>query len=626
MPQGFDTTPSADLWTPLRPSTRGEGGGTNYSMIARLRPSYSKSQANAELETLGAGFIAANHFKMASMRWHLITVQRATGDSDRGPVLLLWAAVGLVLLIGCVNIAGLMLARGGARQHEIATRMALGSGRGGILAQLLSESLLLAIMGGVGGFALGSLAMDALKPVVTATLRPTQPITMDMRVMIVTALTALLTGLIFGFYPALASSRGDLLGALGSSSRTASARHNAWARRGLVVCEVALGMVLLVSAGLVLRPLMYLNGLNPGFDPRNVLTASLSLRDARYTTDGEVHRLFDTSLTKLRETPGVEAAGIGLTLPYERPLNDGVRVMDGPHLMTEVQGTDLLYVTPGYFETLRFTMQRGRKFEDQDRAEAPLVAIVNEAFVRQFLKEDAPLGRHLNLAGPMHEIVGVVADVQQQSGLGGFGPVAPSPTVYVPAAQLSGKDFVAMHNYYSPHWVVRAAGPQTEIAQAMRASVASVERQLPFAEFRSMEDVRSGAFARQRLQAVLLGSLAALALVLAAVGIYGLVAHSVMERTREFGIRLALGAPRWQTIGQAARSGILLTLIGAGIGYFLAQGAGRLLASVLWGVHANDWSAFAGVTAILVTVAALASLLPSLRIARLDPATTLREE
>jgi ABC-type antimicrobial peptide transport system permease subunit len=183
-----------------------------------------------------------------------------------------------------------------------------------------------------------------------------------------------------------------------------------------------------------------------------------------------------------------------------------------------------------------------------------------------------------------------------------------------------------MHNYYSPHWVVRAAGPQTEIAQAMRASVASVDRQLPFAEFRSMEDVRSGAFARQRLQAVLLGSLAALALVLAAVGIYGLVAHSVMERTREFGIRLALGAPRWQTIGQAARSGILLTLIGAGIGYFLAQGAGRLLASVLWGVHANDWSAFAGVTAILVTVAALASLLPSLRIARLDPATTLREE
>ena len=626
MPQGFDTTPTAELWTPLRPSTRGEGGGTNYSMIARLRPDHSMEQANAELETLGAGFIAENHFKLASMRWHLITIQRANGDNDRRPVLLLWTAVGLVLLIGCVNIAGLMLARGGARHHEIATRMALGSGRGGILQQLLSESLLLASVGGIAGFALGSLAIEALKPVVTATLRPTQPITLDARVMIVTALIALLTGLIFGFYPALASSRGDLLNALGSSSRTSSAHRNAWARRGLVVCEVALGMVLLVSAGLILRPLLYLNGLNPGFEARNVLTASLSLRDARYTSEGAVYRLFNSSLTKLRETPGVEEAGIGLTLPYERPLNNGVRVMDGPDLTTEMKGTDLLYVTPGYFETLRFTMRRGRKFEDQDRAEAPRVAIVNESFVRQFLKDDSPLSRHLSLGGPVYEIVGVVTDVQQQSGLGGFDPVAPSPTVYVPAAQLSGKDFVAMHNYYSPHWVVRAAGSQTEIAQSMRAAVASVDRQLPFAEFRSMDEVRSGAFSRQRLHAVLLGSLAALALVLAAVGIYGLVAHSVMERTREFGIRLALGASRWQTIGQAARPGVLLTLIGAGIGFFLAQGAGRLLASVLWGVQPDDRTAFLSVTALLLIVAALASLIPSLRIARLDPATTLREE
>jgi predicted permease len=626
MPQGFDTTPSAELWTPLRPSTRGEGGGVNYSMIARLRPGFSAAQADAELETLGAQFIAANHFKIASMRWHLITVQRANGDSDRGPVLLLWAAVGLVLLIGCVNIAGLMLARGGARQHEIATRMALGSGRGGILAQLLSESLVLAIIGGIAGLVLGSVAIDALKPVVMATLPPAQPITLDTRVVIVTVFTALLTALIFGFYPALASSRGDLLNALGSSSRTASAYRNAWARRGLVVCEVALGMVLLVSAGLVLRPLIYLNGLNPGFDGRHVLTASLSLKDARYTADGTVNRLFDTSLAGIRRTPGVEAAGIGLTLPYERALNDGARIVDGPNAMTEPQITDLLYVTQGYFEALRFTMRRGRMFEEHDTVGAPLVAIVNEAYVRHYFKNDDPLGRHLSMTGALHEIVGVVADVQQQSGWGNFGPIASTPTVYVPAAQLSGRDLQAMDNYYSPHWVVRAAGPQAEIAQAMRAAVASVDRQLPFAEFRSMDEVRSGAFSRQLLQAVLLGSLAALALVLAAVGIYGLVAHSVMERTREFGIRLALGAPRWQAIGQAARPGILLTLIGAAVGFFLAQGAGRLLASVLWGVQPDDRTAFVSVTALLVIVAALASLVPSLRIARLDPATTLREE
>jgi predicted permease len=459
-----------------------------------------------------------------------------------------------------------------------------------------------------------------------ATLPPAQPITLDTRVVIVTVFTALLTALIFGFYPALASSRGDLLNALGSSSRTASAYRNAWARRGLVVCEVALGMVLLVSAGLVLRPLIYLNGLNPGFDGRHVLTASLSLKDARYTADGTVNRLFDTSLAGIRRTPGVEAAGIGLTLPYERALNDGARIVDGPNAMTEPQITDLLYVTQGYFEALRFTMRRGRMFEEHDTVGAPLVAIVNEAYVRHYFKNDDPLGRHLSMTGALHEIVGVVADVQQQSGWGNFGPIASTPTVYVPAAQLSGRDLQAMDNYYSPHWVVRAAGPQAEIAQAMRAAVASVDRQLPFAEFRSMDEVRSGAFSRQLLQAVLLGSLAALALVLAAVGIYGLVAHSVMERTREFGIRLALGAPRWQAIGQAARPGILLTLIGAAVGFFLAQGAGRLLASVLWGVQPDDRTAFVSVTALLVIVAALASLVPSLRIARLDPATTLREE
>ncbi len=626
MPPDFDTVPSAELWTPLRPSTRGEGGGTNYSLIARLRPGYSRAQANAELETLGAEFIAANHLKMASMRWHLITVQRANGEEDRGPVLLLWAAVGLVLLIGCVNIAGLMLARGGARRHEIATRMALGSGRGAILAQLLSESLLLAIVGGIGGLALGAAAVQALKPVVTATLRPTQPITMDTRVLAVTAVSALLTGLIFGLYPALASSREDLRTALGSSGRTASAHRNAWVRHGLVVCEVALGMVLLVSAGLVLHPLIYLNALSPGFDGRNVLTASLSLRDARYNTDTAVHRLFDASLARIRETPGVETAGIGLTLPYERALNDGARVMDGPNAMTDAQITDLLYVTPGYFEALRFTMRRGRRFAEQDRGGAPLVAIVNEAYVRRYLKDDAPLGRHLNLGGPIHEIVGVVADVQQQSSWGDFGPVAPTPTVYVPAAQISGRDFQAMHGFYSPHWVVRAAGSRAPIAQAMRAAVAAVDQQLPFAEFRGMDDVRSGAFARQRLQAVLLGSLAMLALLLAAVGIYGLIAHSVMERTREFGIRLALGAQRWQAIGEAARPGVVLTLIGAAIGYFLAQGAGRLLESVIWGIPAGDPRTFAGAAASLLTVAAFASLIPSLRIARLDPAKTLREE
>lgn len=627
MPPGFNTIPPADLWTPVRPSLRGEGSGSNYGVMARLRPGISLERANAELAALGGGYADAYKLRPRSVSFHLITIQAALSAGNRDSVLLLWGASGIVLLIGCVNIAGLLLARGKARQHEIATRLALGGSRGRILGQLLCETLLLAGAGGTLGLLLDYAAVEALRPIVVATLQPAQAIALDGRVLAATLFTTLLTGFVFGLYPGLVNSRGDLRAALGNSSRTASAHRGVWARGGLVAAEVALGIVLVASARLMVEPLRALTGLSRGYDGHNVMTGSVALRDARYASDQAVNRLFDSTLQAIRNTPGIEAAGIGLSLPYERALNTGIRLTDGPAAMAEARISDIVYVTPGYFEALRMKVKSGRLFDQRDRAGAPPVALVNEAYVRFYMQADVAVGRHLDLGGPVHEIVGVAGDVQHWRVWGsGFGPVTPVPTVYVPAAQLSSADFNLMHNYYSPSWVVRSGLPPAQVTQQMKAALASFDPQLPFAEFRSMEQVRTGAFTQQTLQASLLGGLAGLAVLLAAVGIYGLVANSVVERTREYGIRLALGASRRRAVSEIAWRGIWLAALGSGVGFLPARSAAALLRASVWGVPAHSESAFATAAAAMLIVAALASLLPSLRIAAIDPARTLREE
>jgi predicted permease len=625
MPEGFNSRPPADLWTPLQPSTTGEGGGSNYGLLTRVRPEYDIRQAQAELNLIESSPDAQPRRQPGvSVSLRLVSVQRATADDRQlplgEPLLLLWAAVGVVLLIGCVNVAGLMLARGDTRRHEIATRLALGSSRHGVLAQLLSESLLLAAAGGAVGLAFGYGALIALQRLAAQPLELTQPINIDLRVLAVTGASALLASILAGLYPAWRTARMDIRDALATAGRTLSGHRRPWVRQGLVVSEVALGMVLLVAFGLVLKTLANLKGLSPGYDGRDVLTASLPLQDARYSTSAAVNQLYDAGLARIREYPGVEAAGVGLTLPYQRALNDGIRIIDGPRATPQNRSTNVTYVTPGYFEALRFRMVRGRLFTDSDRSGSQPVAIINEAFARRFLKDDDPLGRHL---GQGREIIGIVGDVQQV----GFGdPVAPIPNLYLPAAQIDDGYFQLVHTWFAPSWVVRGSGPQSAIAAAMRTGVASVDPLLPFADFQTMDEIRDRAFGLQRLESVLLGALAGLALLLSAVGIFGLIAQTVVERTREFGIRLALGASVGRTISSAARPGILLSAAGIAIGFVLARLAGRLFQALIYHVEATDTMTFTLVAITLLGVATLASLLPSLRIARLDPATTLREE
>jgi predicted permease len=476
--------------------------------------------------------------------------------------------------------------------------------------------------GGASGLALGYAALGAVKRMAVQPLGLTQPISIDTRVLAITAAAALLTSILFGLFPALSLTRMDIRTVLAGSGRTASPRA-AWSRRGLIVCEVALGMVLLVGAGLLLRTLSCLTSLKPGYDGNNVLTANLSLQDARYDTAAAINRLFDASLKSIREYPGVEAAGVGLTLPYERALNDGVRVLDAPQPMPKPETNNFTYVTPGYFEALHFTLLRGRLIEAGDTAEAQPVAVVNEAFARRYFHDGDPIGKHL---APNREIVGVVGDVQQRRSFGPSVRVGPAPGVYIPAAQFDSGLFQLVHAWFSPHWVVRASGPPSAIAEALRRSVVAVDAQLPFAEFRSMEEVRSAALSLPRLEAVLLAALGGLALLLAAVGIYGLISHSVMERTREFGIRLALGLSTGQAIAAAARPGVLLTVLGIAVGGGLSWGASGFIRALIFGIRPNDWLSFAAAAGTLLAVAALASLLPSLRIARVNPASTLRQD
>ena len=361
MPRGLRTQAPVDIWTPLRPSTKGEGGGSNYQVIARLRPDTSWSQANQQLRQLSAALAEGSdvprgvHFQEV-----LLPFQSSMAGELRTELLLTWGAVLLVLLIGCVNVAGLLLARAAERRREIATRVALGGSRAAVIRQLLVESVLLALAGGLCGIALGGLALDGLKALGAQNMELWHPIALDLRVLAAMLGITLATSIVFGLAPAISASSVDLRSVLVEGGRGQAGSRRSWARSALVVAEIALSLVLLVGAGLLVRSLAYLNGLKPGFDTHGLLTAQTSLQDARYQTSEQVSRFFREGLERIRPIPGVQSAAAALTLPFERPLNMGVRVLDTADRRRI--GTELVYVTPGYFETLRIPILTGREF------------------------------------------------------------------------------------------------------------------------------------------------------------------------------------------------------------------------------------------------------------------------
>ena len=634
MPPGFRSTAAADLWTPLRASTEGEGEGTNYGIVVRPRRGVSPAQAEAEIAALGERSLAeqGRSGDAATVTVGLRGLQDALVEGLDLPLLILWGVASLVLLVVCANLAALMLARGARRRRELAARVALGSGQGGVVRLVLTESLVLAVAGGGLGILLGRLGLDLLAALARDAVGLWQPVTLDLRVMAVSGVLALTAGVVFGLGPAIEASHTDLRRALASGGAgSLAAASGGWPRRLLVVGEVAVGVLLVVFAGILVRSFVELRSLQPGFEPDGVVAGSLSLEDARYDTRSEIGHLFGDSLARLRATPGVEAAAVGLGLPFERPLNLGVRVGGEENGASSVSTR---YVTPGYTDTLRIPLLAGRRFGDADRAGAPRVAVVNRRFVERFLDGgdggdggDDPVGRRIFIAGEERRVVGVVGDVLvNPRGLGGTAPLGRTPMVYLPVDQLDDDLLALVHTWFQPSWIVRSALPARSSFAAIRDAVHAVDPALPFAALRTLPEVERQALGFQRFLMTLAAGLAAVALLLAALGVYGLVANSVAARTRELGIRLALGATRRQALGAVALPGIALAASGAAGGVLLAVLSARLVRSLVVGISATDPAVLLAGALLVLAVATAASVLPGLRVLRLDPARTLREE
>src|SRR6266545_6871775 len=622
----FQGGAGVDVWTPLRPSTRGEGGGINYNAIARLHDGVDWAQAGNELARL-----SPEAFKLWRLREDttvtlgIVPMQQAMTAGLKQPLLMLWGGVAIVLLIACVNIAGLLLARGSTRAREIVTRLALGSGRPAVIRQLLVESAVLGVAGGAGGLVVGWGIIEILKRTGLDTLELWRPIGLDWRVMAVTLMIGIVTSLVFGLAPAIQASRLDVQAGLSEAgTRSVAGTANRWPRKILVLSEVALAVVLLVSAGLLVRTFVHLLKQDPGFDTTNLVTASVSLQDARYTDPARVNYLFEESLRKIRSMPGVQA-GVALGLPYERLLNNGFsKAEDAPD---DTKISNQSYVTPGYFEALRVPLRAGRLFSDSDAAEAPKVAVINEAFAKRYYKGEQPVGRRLRTGDVEREIVGMIGDTQQgAAGWGNFGPISPLPCIYIPVTQTSGPFLTMVHTWFQPSWAVRAPGSVAALLPHLERSIQAVDAQLPIAKIRTVSQVRDDKLADQRFMMSLVAGLGVIALVLAAIGIHGLIASAVSERTRELGIRLALGASSRQMLQGVIAPGLVLAGIGVAVGSAAALAAVRLLRSFLWGVQPTDPVTFLSVVAILLAVALIASVIPALRVLRLDPALTLRAE
>lgn len=629
MPASFKTDADADLWTPVRPSRIGEGAGQNYGIVARLKDGVTLAQARSEMAAIADPALNRSGADQGITASHgLIGLQESLAADVRTPLILLASAVGVVLLVACVNLAGLLLARAGRRTREIATRLAVGGDRRMVVRQLLVESLVLAVCGGVAGVLVGAVAIEALKASASdLLLTPWGEVGMNYRALLLTLGLTLLTTVVFGLVPALHATRLDVQAVLAEGgTRSVAGGSRGWPRRLLVVAEVALGVVLLVGAGLLIRTFVHLQTTAPGFDTRQVITASASLEDARYEQHENVEQLFQRSLARLAALPGVESASVSLGLPYERILNMGARVIGAGGEQGEGVFSTATYVTPGYFETLRVPLLRGRRLAATDSKTSAPAVVINEAFARRYLKDRDSVGAHVRMSGAIREVVGVVGNVQQRAGFNGFGPLDALPGVYMPFSQFPAGGLRTIHGWFSTAWIVREARPGAVTEPVLRRAMFEVDPLLAVSAVRGVDEVRSAALARQRMLMTLVAALGGVALFLAAIGIHALIASGVSERTREFGIRMAMGATAGQTVRDAAMPGVWMAMAGLVIGCAVAFGVSGLIRSLLWGVQANDPLTFVAVVAMLLAVAVAASVLPALRVRRLDPVSLLRSE
>jgi predicted permease len=624
LPEGATTPLNADLYTALQLSREGEGGGTNSEAITRLRDGATWQQANAELNR--AWSVRADRYELkdnsgAQVTYYSVPLQKGETATLRPQVLTLMLAAGFILLIACANLAGLTLVRVLRRTPEVATRLALGASRWQIQKQLWVENLLLAWVGGVAGVVVGFVALRALLLLLPEHFLPVTGVPLDGRVLAFTLLISLLTSVLFGMLPALATRKFDLRSA--TASRAATSGDRLRVRQALIVSEVALTVVLLAASGLLIRTLIHLQTLPSGFNPTGVIAAKASLDDARYHDAAAFRKLLSESTSAMRQIPGVQDTAVGLSLPYERALiNGALTITDGKGAAQQVQ-TDEVYITPDYFKALQIPVLIGRSFTGADGPDAQHVAIVNLAFMRSFFHGENPVGHYVD---ETTMIVGVVGDVAVPPGLDAAAPLTGEEAMYIPAAQVDAQLLPLDHTWFQPSWIVRTAGPVEELTAQMQRALASADPNLPFSGFYAMRDLQAKTLATQRVEVALLSALAALALLLSAVGIFALVANIVAQKTREIGIRIALGSTVRQAMVHIGAPGARASVLGLTLGLVLCAGALRAMRSVLYGVDPYDVPTILTVVVMLASVALIATTVPALRIAQIDPAKTLRDE
>ena len=615
-----------DLWTPIAftPEQLSYNRLTNEFLfvIARLKPGVTIQQAQAELDTIAAN-LRRQYLPWAATRseWGLTTesLRELVIGEIRSALWILMGIVGLVLLIACANVANLLLARAADRQKEMAIRTAVGAGRWRVIRQLLTESALLAVMGGAVGLLLAYLGVDTLVKVNQAQIPRAYQIALDWRVLAFTLGVSLLTGIIFGLVPALQISKTDLHETLKEGGRTGSSGARAWVRNTLVVLEMALALVVLVSAGLLMRSFWRLQQVNPGFAPQNVLAMSLGLPMTKYKEPAQRANFYRELLQQIRALPGVQAAGATSILPMGGDNSSGSFQIEGrvvPQGQSSPHG-DRWAATTDYFSTMKIPIIRGRFFDDRDTMESQPVAIIDETMARKYWPDEDPVGKRITFqsrdGNPIwREIVGIVGHVKHK-GLEGESRVQ----YYIPHSQVQNSEM---------NLVVRTTTDPASLTGAVRGAISGLDKDLPVFRVKTMEQFVMDSMATRRFAMTLVGIFASVALALAGVGLYGVLSYSITQRSHEIGVRMALGARAADVLRLVVGQGMLLALAGVVLGSAAAFLLTRLMANLLFNVTPSDPLTFATIAFLLTLVALLACFVPALRATKVDPIEALRYE
>jgi predicted permease len=629
MPKGFqfplDGLASA-LWLSLAddadgPEPRtGQRGNDSLNAIGRLKPGVTLEQARSDMNLVAAN-VAKEYpdYKWYSSALIEPELQHMTGDTRQG-LGVLFGAVTLVLLIACANVAGLLMARGSRRTAEFALRSAIGASQGKIIRQLLMESLVLSLCGGAAGTALAYGLLQGMVSLIPRDIPRIGAATIDGSVLAFAVSVSVVTGLLFGLLPAWRLSHLEPVQALREGARGMSGgRGQHRLHTGLVVAQTAIGLVLLVSSGLLIRSFIRILAVDPGFDPKHVLTARIGVSFDRLSHD-QHSQFYDQLVSRLSALPGVQAASAGWPLPMSSSsASISFSIQGKPVSKADHPSEAAGVVLPGYFESMRIPLLSGRLFGQQDGVKAAPVIIINQAFARKYFSGQNPLGQHIQvdlgdgvIDRPMREVVGVVGDIRRRSLT-----VEADPQYYLPFAQSL---------ITNPFLTIRTTGDPSGVENEVRAVLREMDKSVPVYQVSTLETYVEKSEAQPRFQTLLLFCFAGIALILSAIGLYGLLSYMVAQRTLEIGLRMALGAKRTDVLRMIVRRGLTLALIGSVAGLVISAMITRLLSGMLYGIRPSDMVTFATVTALLLLVSLTASIVPAYRAARLDPMETLREQ